>query len=640
MADDLSKISDEALLASINTDLSPPQESNTATIGKAVGRAAVNTAGQIADFGPNLANLGVAGYGALRGGGMFPGAQTANYVPPDLPFQPDVLSNYLKELVGRVSDLRNTRTDPFGKALSTGTEIASGALMSGGGLSGTARDIGLNVAAPALGAVGGEALAGETGKLAGAVGLPFLASAGSRAAFGPGAAEKVREMGAAGIPATAADVSERLAGMQGWLARLPFGGRLFAELAREKQTAVSEAQIGKLISSVGEDMKNTVLREKAGQTMAGGLNDWKARAYTAYGKLQELTQQVFPGTTQAFPRAYSKRLEELTAVSPTAPATSQPNADLLSRLKAVDTDMRGGNPNGAYQMKMTVDDLKHIREDLRPLAFPEPGVTLNVGTKARDYRGLYDAINQDIKNSAPSEAARNALDAENNFYTEFARRRENFIDDIYGRMKLRPEETLNRLTAGARKGAADVREAMRSLTAEERDVVAASQLKMLGMNRAGQFSTDTFLSNYGALAPAARQALLGGTTHRSMMSDLDTLSTAFGNIRQSVAAGGNPSGTAKEVVGIGTLVGLVRGFSKTVGVLGTGAVTQALLTNPTFVRWAAETAATPKVDVAVQLMRLNNMTRGESDPEAKAAIDGFISSARQEPVPGLTGTRG
>lgn len=628
---DLSSISDKDLLSSIETDLNANQESNLATAGKGAGRAAVSTAGNIANLGPNIVNLGTAAAGLAQG---TPTAVTGKYgplafagakpsgVPPNLPFEPDLLSNYISGLVSKVMDLRNTRTDPLGKAVSTGSELATGAVLSGGGLTGTARDVGLNVVAPALGGVAGEALAGEGGKIAGAVGAPLATSVASRAAFGGQAIPRLRQMEAAGISPTAADVTDRLSGAQGWLAKLPFG-RGIAEAAREKQAAQSEKKVADLVKSVGEDFSNLNLREKAGETMAEGLSNWKDRAYKIYDKFKAITQDVFPPDTKAVPRAYMVKLAEQTQTSATAPATSQPNPVLAKLLANLESDVQGG-------AGMTVADLKRIRDrDIAPYAFPE-GPTLNVGVDKRQYQNLYHALNEDIKRAAPSEAARKALEAENSFYAAFAKRRDDYIDAIYKRAELRPEETLNRLMSGAKKGASDVREAMRSITAPERDVIASSQLQMMGRNRSGEFTPETFYSHYNALVPEAKQALFGGTSNRSMMRDMDTLTAAFNNIKRGVEAGANPSGTAKEVAGVGTLVGGVARPLRTLFGLAVGATAETLLTNPTVVKWAAETAALPKADLSVQLNRLYNMSRGEKDPRAKAAIDDFIEQAGKQ----------
>src|SRR5581483_11786994 len=98
------------------------------------------------------------------------------------------------------------------------------------------------------------------------------------------------------------------------------------------------------------------------------------------------------------------------------------------------------------------------------------------------------------------------------------------------------------------------------------------------------FSVESFLTNYNALSPTARQLMFNGTGQSSLRSSLDDLVKALGAMRGTDRAAVNTSKTAQQGIALGIAGGLMKAPISTLSAVGAANITARAFYNPTFIR--------------------------------------------------------
>lgn len=226
---------------------------------------------------------------------------------------------------------------------------------------------------------------------------------------------------------------------------------------------------------------------------------------------------------------------------------------------------------------------------------------------------LYRSISTDIESNALTVGglkAVKALNRANKVYQAGLAKIETFLQPIYN--KANPDLLVRELMASAREGATRLNAIKTSLKPTQYKVLVSSIIDRMGRiapgqglatevgeetaGQVGRFSSETFLTNWNKLSPAAKETLFSGKGFpKSMVKDLNDLLQVSNVIRESGKTFRNPSGTADRLagigIGIGGAAGVVTGnpmFLAAMPLVMFGAnVTSKLMTNPRFVSWAA-----------------------------------------------------
>ena len=226
-----------------------------------------------------------------------------------------------------------------------------------------------------------------------------------------------------------------------------------------------------------------------------------------------------------------------------------------------------------------------------------------------DLKQLYGALTRDIEagvlNTGGPTAVK-ALQRANGVYEKGMQKLEDFLQPIYN--KVDPDNIVKSLMGSSAEGATRITAVKSSLTAPQYKVLLSTILDKMGrissgqglaegIEQTGRFSTEVFLTNWNKLSPAAKKVLFNGKGFGpGMIKDLDALTKVSSIIRESGKTFKNPSGTADRLAGVGLVIGGGAGFvtgnpmflAALPVVMGASNVTARLMTNPRFVKWAAE----------------------------------------------------
>ena len=264
-----------------------------------------------------------------------------------------------------------------------------------------------------------------------------------------------------------------------------------------------------------------------------------------------------------------------------------------------------------------------------------------------DLKTVYGAISEDIKFYLKgSKKGLLALSRANKYYATGLKRIENFLTPI-SKVK-NPDTIASLLINTGREGATRLNAIKKSLTPAQYNVFLSNVVERMGrlqpgqalsgdtIEAAGKFSSETFLTNYNRLSPAAKEALFSGKGWtKGLRKDFDDILQITNAIRQSGRTFKNPSGTADRVVGQGIILGGgASAFTGNpvflVGVLaaiGGANVTSRLFTNPSFIKWLAEgtkISATKGVDGIITHLGKLGIVMGNADSETRQFIHEYL----------------
>lgn len=300
-----------------------------------------------------------------------------------------------------------------------------------------------------------------------------------------------------------------------------------------------------------------------------------------------------------------------------------------------DDAQQGGLPFGALREVRTM-----IGEDLAAPVLAGQSSSQNTAMKR-----VYGALTEDM--SAAAQAAGGdagkklaAADRYTRIFMNTAAKTLEKIDRFDA-----DERAFEFAMTSSRDGGTALSRLRRNFEPEEWDTVAATVFSRLGLARAGAqdaageaFSVSTFLTNWGKLAPEAKEALFGGNRYKALKPALDDLTKVVESLKD-VEKLTNTSNTARALVtltSLGVLGSAAGGFLGGTEGAGGGALTAMssvlapraaakLMTSPRFVQWLARPASSLR-DVSAHFGRLYAIASAE--PEIAEEIGQYVSAMR------------
>lgn len=269
------------------------------------------------------------------------------------------------------------------------------------------------------------------------------------------------------------------------------------------------------------------------------------------------------------------------------------------------------------------------------------------------WKALYAALSTDLDNAAIATGKPEAIKAMKSA-NAFTKAGHNQVEDILDRISRKgasPEAIFEAVTntSSMKAGATKIAGVMSSLRPAERDVVTSAFLRRMGSASAGQqnaagdvFSTQTFLTNWAGMSPAAKDAMFSTGTSTKLRSSLDAIAKTAENIKAGSKVFANPSGTAPSEALIKTGIGLVNPVTTIPTLLGMGAarLTAKMMTNPDFVEWLAKATRLPPDAIPVRLPAMVNVLKAKmanQPDDVQQDTDGYLNAL--EPIAAGAGQR-
>lgn len=260
------------------------------------------------------------------------------------------------------------------------------------------------------------------------------------------------------------------------------------------------------------------------------------------------------------------------------------------------------------------------------------------------WKQLYGSLSQDI-GSAAATAGPKATQAwgRANKYTKDGIARLEDLQTLSD--KATPEAAHTTLANSLNAGPSVYDRVRNSVTVPTRQKFASTVVDDMGAATPGQqgaagtdWSPRTFLTNYNKMDPKARKALFqrmpGGEAHAEKLADI---AKAADMVSSASKVWANPSGTAANTFSRNTFLALVPGAflnapaaGAVAGGLGlNAAASKALLLNPKFVTWLAQTPKVKPEQMQAHIQRLIVNTRAAHDPELEKNVATYLESIKQ-----------
>lgn len=304
-----------------------------------------------------------------------------------------------------------------------------------------------------------------------------------------------------------------------------------------------------------------------------------------------------------------------------------PNEDIASLL------------DQATDGRLPYEALKKLRTEVGERA-AQPNLVSDV--KASAWKRLYAGISSDMENAANQAGpeASQAWSRANGYYKAGQGRIEaldRVVDKAGG-----PEAVFNAATSGTKDGAFTIRNVMQSLQPDQQKVLSATVLRRLGAatpgtaTEQGDFSINSFLTNWNKLSPAAKGVLFDRFGN-SFREDVDAVSRTAGGFRQAAKTGANPSGTAgalanQQAFG-GFALSALTGHPIVAGSIAGGAVAGNLaaraFTSPTVVKFLARTTNVPASQWPAVVAGLAQAAKQKDDPVAAEVAETLRKQLQQ-----------
>lgn len=621
---DLSKVSEAGLLA-LRGQSAPSREASAAERLKALqgGLYRGGVAGLLGlpmDTVQNVYNLAKAGVGTVANVAGRP--DLAPGITQGTPLSSDW---FAKQMERMGVNTQNPRPD----------DQASRMLFTGGAIAGGSAMPGMSPKA-ALAAAAGGATAGELSDNPLAVGLGAMApaavsQAGSavRTAMAKpqDVAQNVETFKGAGVRPTVGMATENTSfrALENLVSKFPGGVGIFRRFAEDMQGKMgAKTATGASAESAGRAVERGVTGE-------GGFLD---RTKTVWQGLEAKVNAKIPPDTGVAPTNAMSALNELATPRAGAEATTRAliNPKIAQMRDALAADLQGNPQNGLPTRQTGTVSYEGLR-DIRTRVGSMLEDSLVSGVPGGELKKLYGALSKDLEAAATAAGAGKEFARQNQYYSARMERIDNVLSRVIGKGR-QPEDIFKAVMPTDPNQANKLRAVMRSLEPADRAVVTDAVVARLGKATPGRqndvgdvFSSDTFLSNWNRLSPAAKTQLFPDA---KMRGDLNDIASVASNLKEGAKVFANPSGTAataapQALVILGALgnLGVVGGI-----VGGTNAAAR-LLTSPKVVNWLA---AAPKVQPgreAAHMVRLGTILNEEKDPEVKQAISGLITTLEQ-----------
>lgn len=307
--------------------------------------------------------------------------------------------------------------------------------------------------------------------------------------------------------------------------------------------------------------------------------------------------------------------------------------------------------NDAPTGMIRFSDLRAARTSLGK-ALDTPDVTGYSGRSMGALRRAYGAMREDIRVAADlaGPEARKALD----LHDRYVRFNRNVNLDLLEKIdNLGADEQAYKFAlSGSSDGGTRLLKLRRNFKPDEWGTVAATVFENLGRakpgsagatefgDEIGEFSVNTFLTNWNKMSPQAKQALFGGTRYKELQVPMNRLVRIVDRAKESEKMA-NPSGTARNLIAAFGLMeagrqGLQGDYGQGAGTIAAGILAPRyaakLLTNPKFVQWLAtgvQLAEKSPASTASHLSRLAMIANAE--PAIREEIQQYLSAISTPP---------
>lgn len=383
----------------------------------------------------------------------------------------------------------------------------------------------------------------------------------------------------------------------------------------------------------------------AGQTVAQGARQFRGRFDKIRTALEDQFNKMVPRSSRFQAPEYQKALGDLTGVAEGFPNTQRTVQNAFVRQLAEDfsKDAKGGT--------ISLEALRGIRTRVG-MELDQAVLKPDVDTGAMKH--LYSALTRDIETIANQAGprARMAWDRAMMVERDGNLRLEKIIDPLVkNRTVEQIQKSISQLDGTRARGL------MKSLTPEQRRIVAASVMEDMGratpsqqVNNADavaapEFSFETFLTNYRKMKQAGMaDAVFNAPETAGMREGLDALLTASGRARESARFLGNPSGTARAGMAQAAMYSMVTApfdpSLMTAAASFTGFylapnLGARLFRNPKFVSWLGKATRISPAEMPGHIARLGKIASEYPDSagpirEYVNAIQAQIGTPQQE----------
>lgn len=430
-----------------------------------------------------------------------------------------------------------------------------------------------------------------------------------------------------------------------WLAGTPGGANPMRDLG-ERQVAEISDEAGRLAKEYGGGQSPKTVEEIGGTIKAaakGAADRFNATQEKAYDKAFSLIGKDAPVKIRG--GQLDNLLSEFEAEMGKAPESLKPY--YAKAMQRVDSIVKDANANG----EVSFDAVRRIRT-LIGKEINDPVLAGVSSAEQPALQRLYAALTGDIKETAKAAGpkAAKALDVADR-YTRF-----NMNQTIPTLQKIvdtgTDAEAFNLAMRGSKDGGEMLSKLKSNFKPEEWDQISGTVLGRLGRatpgkqgatsidDAGGEFSINTFLTNWNKLSPEARKELFGGTRYQSLAPQLDRLNRVVARLKETDAVA-NPSGTGRMVsygataAGAGAaandvMSGDVSGGAKIAALTVVAPrVAARLITNPNFVRWLADSATPAAGDLSKTATLARLAATAKMTPEIRDELNQYFDAIRQ-----------
>lgn len=397
------------------------------------------------------------------------------------------------------------------------------------------------------------------------------------------------------------------------------------------QREAARQQVAAHVDELANNLSVVADPASAGLDIKRGVFNFAQNYKATASNLQKELDQYIPPEAAVQPAATVTALDSLLHPIPGAEAVSAGflNSPKLQSLRAEIDEALKTSPDDT----IPYEALRRIKTRVGELMDSD----VLVGEVANGaLRKLYGALTDDIKETARIAGGGSTRYSENpvlklwelnrRYVRQSHARMEDVLDPLIN--KGIPEKIYAAATnADMRKGATQIRTVMRSLSANQQKAVTSVFVRHMGLPAAeAEWQFSTFVKNWQALSPDAKRELFDRKHYGTMRADLEDIADVSQKMVES----------AKSGSGVGQLVSAQRAATGIVvmtalGQLGWAAATLSLvaglngashlMTNPSFVRWLAQTTRMPMSAAPTQVYNLEQLAQDMPAQDREELLD-------------------
>lgn len=429
-------------------------------------------------------------------------------------------------------------------------------------------------------------------------------------------------------------------------AKLPGGG-----IARGRAQQNLDALAGKVDDTVKNLSKAELNPEIVGQSVTQGIGDWRDR-FKAVGA-KKFDQVGIPNAAEVAPAKLAGTLDDLTKVA--ADAENLSKSLVNKKILQIADDFRKDTASGIDGVLKTLpfDTVKRLRTQVGDLL---TGNELIAEAPRAALKRVYAALSEDMRATAVAAGRGKQFDSANAFWKAGMDRVEKSLQPLVN--KGAPEKITTYMQNMATTAPSELRNIVKSLSATQRNDVAALTLREMG-KRAAQTSEDTFsiaswLTDWNKMPAQSKKILFGSTP--GVMDSLNTIARVTDRLKSGTRVAANPSGTAQAAThssammagalglatgntpllmgalgvygaGVGTQLASRAASAITRGVVASKEASGKLVGNAAFLKWLADAVKAPSRSLSGSLHRLAVLAANMS-PDERAPVDEYARALK------------